>query len=228
LEAPWQPSRHTVPPATRFKWWGDDSCWSACGRSPRVRSPTHLPPYHRRQARADPLPNTRVPGWPRQRAVVFHRWRGCSRCSPDMLVFHETSLSGERKKYSQFKKKTRSTLPRDVLARPSNSHPRQLLWCHAICAPACFVHGTALTMQGSHLERQMWYNESQSRRRGRRYRPSSPLVRQPLWDSSSRKPGRPKRHDKQARFSCWRRRCLSPSSPIVVKARKPLRGDRRH
>jgi len=42
-------------------------------------------------------------------------------------------------------------------------------------------------------------------------------VRHPLWDSRSRKSGRPKRQDKQARFTCLRRRYLPPSSPATLK-----------
>jgi len=153
LEAPWRPSRHTVPAATRSGWWGDESRWSAWVRGPRVGSPTHLPPYHRRQAGADPLPKTRVSGWPRQRAVVSRRWRGCSWCLSGMLISHSTSLSTKEEEDPQSKKTTGSTVPRDVLARPSNSHPRQPLWGHAIDAPTRFVPGTAIAMPESHPER---------------------------------------------------------------------------
>jgi len=116
LAAPWRPSRHTVPAATRFGSWGDESSWSACGRGPRIASPTHIPPYHRRKVGADPLPETRVPGWPRQRAFVLRRWRGCSGCLSGTSTYHATSLSGEGEGGSQSKKTTGSTVFRDVLA----------------------------------------------------------------------------------------------------------------
>ena len=42
-------------------------------------------------------------------------------------------------------------------------------------------------------------------------------MRHSLWDSRSRKSGRPNRQDKQARSTCRRRRCLPPSSPFDLK-----------
>jgi len=36
------------------------------------------------------------------------------------------------------------------------------------------------------------------------------------------------RQDMKTRFTCRRRRCLPPSSPFVLKRRKPLRGNRGH
>jgi len=59
---------------------------------------------------------------------------------------------------------------------------------------------------------------------GRKYRPSGPLARHPLRDSRSRKSGRSKRQDMKTRFTCRRRRCLPPSSPFVLKGRKPPPG----
>jgi len=155
LEVVWRPSRHTVPAATRSEWLGDEARWSACGWGPLVGIPTHLPQYHRRQAGADPLPKPRVPGWPRQRAVVSRRWLVCSWCLPGMSIYHATLLSGEWEEDPQFRKKTGSTVPRDVLAWLSNSHPRQPVWGHAIDAPTWSVSGTALAMPESHPDRPM-------------------------------------------------------------------------
>jgi len=55
-------------------------------------------------------------------------------------------------------------------------------------------------------------------------RPSRPLPRHPLWDPRSRTSGLSKRQDMKTRFTCRRRRCLPPSSPFVLKGRKPLPG----
>jgi len=60
--------------------------------------------------------------------------------------------------------------------------------------------------------------------RGGKYRPSQPLARHPLWDSRSGKSGRSKRQDIETRFTCRRRRCLPPSTPFVLKGRKPSPG----
>jgi len=60
--------------------------------------------------------------------------------------------------------------------------------------------------------------------RGGKYRPSQALARHPLWDLRSGKSGRLKRQDIETRFTCRRRRCLPPSSPFVLKGRKPSPG----
>jgi len=71
-----------------------------------------------------------------------------------MSIYHATSLSGKGEEDPQSKKTTGSTVPRDVLARPSSSHQRQPFWGPAIDAPTWFVPGTALAMPESHPERQ--------------------------------------------------------------------------